>query len=134
MAMMPLRGLLLLCCQCSRSWAPVAAPEPPQQQQRSLLAPSYLGPGAGFADVLALLTMAGLANRETPSLWLNASAPGWSNGAPVNWPLPGADAHWLRWLEQTKGIRFDLGSRIWGQNMVSEGSRLAESERGVGFG
>ena len=26
-----------------------------------------------------------------------------------------------------------LGSRIWGQKMVSEGSRLAESERGVWF-
>ena len=51
--------------------------------------------------------MAGLANRDTPSLWLNASAAGWSNGAPVNWPLPGADAHWLHYLEQSKGIGFD---------------------------
>ena len=29
--------------------------------------------------------------------------------------------------------RFDQGSRIWGQKMGSEGSRLAESERGVWF-
>lgn len=97
-----LLGLLCCCCSC---WVPAIAPEP--EQPRSLLAPSYMGPGAGFADVLALLTMAGLANRDTPSLWLNASAPSWSNGAPVNWPLPSADAHWLRYLEQTKGIGFD---------------------------
>ena len=30
--------------------------------------------------------------------------------------------------------RNSLGSRIWGQKMGSGGSRLAESERGVGFG
>ena len=46
---------------------------------------------------------------------------------PSNHSIP----HIVHMTWKNKNIRKDLGSRIWGQNMGSEGSRLAESERGV---
>eukprot|EP00729_Bicosta_minor_P018098 gene18098-28067_t len=37
--------------------------------------------------------MAGLTNRDSPYLWLNASSESTQAGVPVMWPYPTADAH-----------------------------------------
>ena len=72
----------------------------------ALLSPAYVPPSASFGDVLATLSLAGLANRDEPSLWLNSSAQSWVNEVAVMWPYPQADHHWLSYLTKTKGIAF----------------------------
>ena len=48
-------------------------------------------------SAIAALALAGLANRDAPRLWLNATTEvGWPGYAvPVNWPYPAADSHWM---------------------------------------
>ena len=60
--------------------------------------PSY--PAA--EDELLILTAVGLANRDRPRLWLNASsqAPGQGAGIAVDWPYAPADGVWLKHLEE----------------------------------
>ena len=85
----------------------LAAPALPGSA-KPLLSPGYMAPGAGHAELLATLSLTGLANRDTPTLWLNSSAKGWVNGVPVMWPYPQADVTWLAYLKESKSIDFEL--------------------------
>ena len=75
----------------------------------ALLSPAYMAPGSNFNDLLALLSVTGLANRDQPRLWLNSSAASWA-GVAVMWPYPQADVHWLAYLKQTKGVNFEVAA------------------------
>ena len=76
----------------------------------ALLSPSYISPGSSFGDLLAVLAATGLANRESPNLWLNSSATAWVNGVPVMWSYPEADSTWLAYLKQAKNIEFETAA------------------------
>ena len=86
-----------------------------------LVSPDYVGvgPDVSFADALAILALAGLANRDAPTLWLNTSAtplfpsgprpPHYPHGVAVDVWYPGADAVWREYLGKVKGLgEFDV--------------------------
>jgi hypothetical protein len=88
-----------------------------------LVSPDYVGVGGNvsFGDALAILALAGLANRDTPTLWLNTSAtplfpsgprpPYYPGGVSVNVWYPGADAVWRDYLAKSKGLgEFDVAA------------------------
>eukprot|EP00038_Savillea_parva_P013494 m.211122 g.211122 ORF g.211122 m.211122 type:complete len:610 (+) comp25378_c0_seq1:200-2029(+) len=63
------------------------------------IVPAYIPPSAPtnetYEAVLAMLAMNGLANRDAPTLWLNASSTSWVEGVAVMWSYPAADATWI---------------------------------------
>jgi hypothetical protein len=86
-----------------------------------LVSPDYVGvgPNVSFADALAILALAGLANRDAPMLWLNTSAtplfptgprpPHYPDGVAIDVWYPGADAVWRAYLAEKKGLgKFDV--------------------------
>ena len=81
---------------------------PLARQPAPLISPSYLASGASHPELLATLSLTGLANRDVPRLWLNSSATGWVNGVPVMWSYPQADATWIPYLRETKKLNFQI--------------------------
>ena len=82
-------------------------------QGAAVLSPAYMGSaGSGplHCDLLATLATAGLANRNHPTLWLNSSSKNWLGEAwgAVMWPYPQADATWIPYLRQSKGVEFEV--------------------------
>ena len=75
-----------------------------------ILSPAYRAPGSHFGDLLAVLAVTGVVNRNMPRLWLNASSTSWVNGVPVMWPYPEADAQWMRYLQDQKNITFEVAA------------------------
>ena len=75
----------------------------------AVLSPAYFGAGEGYktGELLATLSLTGLANRNTATLWLNSSAPAWRTATPVMWPYPQADVTWLSYLKDSKGLDFE---------------------------
>ena len=101
MALLPATLLLAAGLAVAAAAAAAAAAKP-------LLVPSYLAPGAQIPELLATLAATGLANRGQATVWLNSSATSWRNGVPVMWSYPQADAVWLPYLKDTKGLQFDV--------------------------
>eukprot|EP01043_Picozoa_sp_COSAG02_P050382 COSAG02_NODE_5172_length_4573_cov_1.418194_3_plen_390_part_00 len=76
--------------------------------EAALISPAYMARGRGKPELLATLSLAGLANRQHASLWLNSTAKSWRNGVAVMWSYPQADATWLAYLKQAKGVNFQV--------------------------
>jgi hypothetical protein len=77
--------------------------------ERAVLSPGYVADGEGYktGELIATLTLTGLANRHTPTLWLNSSARAWRTDTPVMWAYPQADVTWLGYLKESKGLEFE---------------------------
>ena len=110
MAARTLSVLLLLAGGCLTATTTTITTTTTTNPPTALLSPSYISRGSSHGDLLAVLSLTGLANRDSPTLWLNSTATGWINGVPVMWSYPQADSTWLPYLTQTKGIEFELAS------------------------
>ena len=75
-----------------------------------IVSPAYKEPGGHFEDILALLSLTGIVNRDVPQLWLNSSSTSWVSGVPVMWPYPEADVHWLNYFKEQKNISFQVAA------------------------
>ena len=76
------------------------------------------------------LSLAGLANRNEPSLWLNATAPSWNgNVKSVMWPYPQADAEWLSFL-RSKGVNFTVAADSSPCTLLAD-DRLSRAVKGI---
>jgi hypothetical protein len=75
----------------------------------AVLSPAYFAAGEGYktGELLATLSLTGLANRDNATLWLNSSARAWRTATPVMWPYPQADVTWLTYLKEFKGVDFE---------------------------
>ena len=99
-----------ICSRCSApppglpGGAPCLKNDDAEQTSTPLVSPGYVGvgPNVSFADALAILALAGLANRDSPTLWLNTTAtplfpsgprpPTYPDGVSVDVWNPDADA------------------------------------------
>jgi hypothetical protein len=81
----------------------------PPSSDAAVLSPAYFAAGEGYktGELLATLTLTGLANRHNATLWLNSSASAWRTATPVMWPYPQADVTWLAYLKESKGVQFE---------------------------
>lgn len=63
-----------------------------------------------FVDYLLLLSLTGIANRNEPSVWLNATsqAPGMGQTISVMWSYPAADTVWVPWVERKLNSSFTV--------------------------
>ena len=82
----------------------------PVGNMQVILSPAYRAPGSHFGDLLAVLAVTGIVNRNMPRLWLNSSSKSWVSGVPVMWPYPEADAQWMKYLQNEKNISFEVAA------------------------